>query len=137
VIARAAFWAAALSGAPSTLYALRTGRDPLEASRAAGRLLLPDERGPVPLVGAAAVVHGALSLAWTGVIARTLPREAGLTRSVRHGIVMGGAIAVVDLGLAHVLRSPRFAAIRALPLAPQVADHLAFGAVAGALLRRP
>jgi len=135
-IVRAGFWAAALSGVPSTLWSVRHGRDPLEAARAAGRMLVPRETQTVPLVGAAALVHGVLSSGWTVVIAATLPRDAGRARSVLHGALMGAAIAGADLGLAHVVRHPRLAAIRALPLGPQVGDHVAFGAIAGLLLRR-
>jgi hypothetical protein len=49
---------------------------------------------------------------------------------VRFGVCAGAAIAALDLGLI----GRRFARIRALPLAPQVADHLAFGAVVGVVL---
>jgi hypothetical protein len=44
----------------------------------------------------------------------------------------GAAIAALDLGLV----ARRFPAIRALPQAPQWADHLMFGAVLGAVLDR-
>jgi high-affinity Fe2+/Pb2+ permease len=99
-------------------------------------MLVPRETRTGRLVGAAAIVHGVLSLGWTCVIARTLPRDAGRARSTVHGVLMGAAVAGLDLGIAHALRTPRFAAIRELPVRPQVADHLAFGAVAGFVLRR-
>jgi hypothetical protein len=89
-------------------------------------MLLPDESRPSRLLPAAAVVHGALSLGWTAVLAR----------SPRHGMLAGAAIAVLDLGTAHLVRSRRFAAIRELPVLPQLADHVAFGVVAVAALRR-
>src|SRR6187399_3328068 len=54
---RAGAWAALLSGAPSTLHALATGRDPLEAALAAGSILLPDETRKTPLLAAAVPVH--------------------------------------------------------------------------------
>ena len=55
---------------------------------------------------------------------RTRVRGAG------RGAVAGLAIGAVDLGVVG-RRRPR---ISALPLAPQLADHAAFGAIAGLLL---
>ena len=115
-----------LSGAPSTLHALATGRDPLEASLAAGSILLPGETRRSRLLAAAVPVHLALSLGWALALDR-----AGV-RGARRGAVAGLAIGVVDLSLAaRVL--PR---IRALPVLPQLADHAAYGAVAGHVLGR-
>ena len=71
-------------------------------------------------------VHLALSLGWTLALDR-----AGV-RGARRGALAGLAIAALDLGVAGA-RSPR---VRALPLAPQLADHAAFGAVAGHVLAR-
>ena len=121
---RAAAYAAALSGIPSTLHALVTGRDPLEAAYAAGTILLPGETRPVRLLAAAVPVHLALSLGWTAALDR-----AGV-RGARRGALAGLAIAAFDLGV--VGRS--FPRIRSLPLIPQLADHAAFGAIAGRLL---
>lgn len=123
---RAGLWAAATSGAPSTLHALATGRDPLEATRSAGSILLPAERRTLPLVAAAVPVHFALSLGWAFALDR-----AGI-RGSRAGALAGLAIAALDLGVAG-RRIPR---VRALPLGPQVLDHLAYGAVAGIVLGR-
>ena len=123
-VLRAAAWAAALSGLPSTAHALATGRDPLEAASAAGTILLPGERSPRRLLAAAVPVHLGLSLAWTVVLDR-----AGV-RGARRGALAGLAIAALDLGVVG-RRWPR---IRALPLGPQLADHAAFGAIAGVLL---
>lgn len=133
---RAAFVAGVVSGAPSALAAVRAQRDPLSPTRAAGRMLLPDERRLGPLVGAAGVVHGVLSLGWASVIAATLPRDAGRLRAVLHGTLLGGAIAAADLGLAHAVRNPRLEAVANLEVTSQVADHLAFGAVTGLMLAR-
>jgi hypothetical protein len=69
-------------------------------------------------------VHVALSLGWTLVLDR-----AGV-RSARRGVLAGLAIAALDLGVA----AHAFPRVRALPLAPQLADHAAFGAIAGRLL---
>lgn len=123
----AGLWAAVLSGAPSTLHAVATRSDPLEASLAAGSMLLPDEDRRARLLLAAAPVHMALSLGWGTAIALTAPRG----REIAYGTAAGAAIAALDLGLI----GRRFERIRELPLWPQVADHLAFGAVTGAALR--
>ena len=48
----------------------------------------------------------------------------------RRGALAGVAITALDLGLVG-RRLPRIAA---LPLLPQLADHVAFGAIAGHLL---
>ncbi|HSO01495.1 MAG TPA: hypothetical protein VLS46_03115 [Gaiellaceae bacterium] len=119
-VLRAAAWAAALSGIPSTLHALATGRDPLAATVAAGSILLPRETSRRRLVAAAAPVHLAVSLGWTLALDR-----AGI-RTARAGALAGLAIAALDLGLA----SRGFPRVRALPVVPQLADHALFGAIA-------
>ena len=123
-VIRAAAWAAALSGIPSTVHAVATGGDPLQAARAAGSILLPQERRPGVLLAAAVPVHLGVSLFWTLVLER-----AGV-RGARAGALAGLAIAGLDLGLA----ARRVPQIQALPLLPQVADHVAFGTIAGVLL---
>lgn len=122
----AGLWAAALSGAPSTLHALATGRDPLEATLAAGSLLLPRETRPGRLLAAAVPVHLTVSLGWGLVLERARVRGAAC------GAIAGLAIAAVGLGAGRAL-SPR---VRALPLLPQIADHVAYGTIAGAVLGR-
>jgi hypothetical protein len=123
---RAGAVAAVLSGAPSTLHAVATGRDPLEATLAAGSILLPGEMRRAHLLAAAVPVHLALSLGWAVVLDR-----AGV-RTARAGAVAGLAIAALDLSIA----GNRFPRIRALPVLPQLADHVAFGAIAGRMLGR-
>ena len=118
--------AAALSGLPSTLHALCTGGDPLEASLAAGTVLLRSEQRASGLLPAAALVHAGMSLGWAVVLAATLPAR----RTVLAGGLAGAAIAVLDLGVGG-RRLPR---IRTLPVLPQLADHVAYGAVVGAVL---
>ena len=118
--------AAVLSGAPSTLYALATGGDPMEATRAAGAMVLPRERRAAVLSLAAVPVHIALSLGWGQVLAATLPRE----RTTAWGALAGLGIAALDLGLI----GPRFPHVDRLPLLPQLADHVAYGATVGAVL---
>ena len=104
--------AAIVSGAPSTAYAVARGRDPLEAALAAGTLLLPRERRR-------GSTHDST--------------DAQPIESVRCTIVAAGlAIAALDLGVV----GRRFPAIRALPLAPQIADHIAYAWTVAAVLHR-
>jgi hypothetical protein len=130
--------AGVLSGLPSTAHALLTGRDPLEAARAAGNLLLPADARPAALLVAGGIAHAAVSLGWGTVLAVAVRRTSvRFLAAPAAGVVAGAAIAAVDLGLlAHGPAGRRWPLIRALPVGPQVADHLAFGAVAAAVLRR-
>jgi hypothetical protein len=123
-VLRAAAWAATLSGIPSTVHAVVTGRDPLDAIHAAGTILLPRETSPGRLLGAGVIAHLGVSLGWTLVLDRVHVRSAG------RGAVAGLAIAAIDLGLIG-RRLPRIAT---LPLVPQLADHAAFSAISGHLL---
>ena len=118
--------AAVLSGAPSTLHAIATRASPLEATLAAGTLLVPRERRPLVLALAAVPVHLALSLGWAVLLAAVLPRQ----RTVAYATLAGLAIAALDLGVVG-RRVPR---IRALALLPQVLDHVAYGATVGTVL---
>jgi len=120
--------AAAVSGAPSTLWALATGGDPAEATLAAGTVLLPDETRRARLLAAAVPLHLTLSLSWAVVLERVLPRG----RELSAGAVAGLGIGILDLGVAAHL----FPRLRALPLLPQLADHLAYGATVGLVLAR-
>lgn len=120
--------AGALSGAPSTAHALVTGGSPLTAALAAGNVVLPATAPAGALLVAGAVVHGALSGFWSAVIARLLPRR----HPVAFGALAGAFIAAFDLGLVGRRRP----LVAALPTVPQVADHIAFGAVAAAVLSR-
>ena len=115
---RASVLVGALSGAPSTIPALVTGRSPLDAARAAGELL-----GRAGLLRGAAA-HAGVTVGWTLLLDRLLPRR----HRVAWGATAGLAIAALDLSIAE----RRFPAIAALPRVPQVADHLAFGALVGA-----
>jgi len=120
--------ASVLSGVPSTAHAILHGDNPLEASLAAGTLLLGDERRPSRLLPAALLAHGALSLGWALVLAATLPRRHTLPWSAAAGL----GIAALDLGVI----GRRYPRIRALPLAPQVLDHLAYAATVACVLSR-
>ena len=120
--------AAVVSGAPSTVHALATGGDPLEATLAAGSMLRPRERRRAVLLLAAVPVHVALSLGWGVVLSAVLPGR----RTVAWAALAGVAIAALDLGVV----GRRFARVRALPPAPQVLDHVAYGAAVGLVLSR-
>lgn len=135
-VVRAGLCSALLSGAPSTAWALLRHGDPLAATRAAGTLVLPGGRGDLHLLPAAAAAHVALSVGWAGVLDALLPRPPRTGRAATDGALAGLAIAAVDLGIAHASRRPRFADVRALPVIPQLADHVAFGVIVAVLLRR-
>ncbi|MDQ3676258.1 MAG: hypothetical protein M3401_05550, partial [Actinomycetota bacterium] len=113
---------------PSTLHAMVTRQSVLEASLAAGTLLLPGEQRRSRLLPAAALAHGALSLGWAVVLSGCLPRR----RTAAWAIPAGLAIAALDLGVI----GRRFPRIRALALAPQIADHVAYAVTVGAVLSR-
>ncbi len=120
--------AAAVSGLPSTAWALAAGDDPLEATLAAGSALLPDETRRSRLVAAALPVHLVVSFGWASFLARTLPRR----RTVLAGALAGLGIAALDLGVV----GRRFPRVDALPLLPQLADHVLYGLAVGRVLER-
>ncbi|MBW3611003.1 MAG: hypothetical protein M3N37_03865 [Actinomycetota bacterium] len=126
MVAGAFAWA--LSGLPSTAWALLRDGDPLVAARAAGTLVLSPTAGPTALLVAGAGAHTVISFAWAMLLALALPRR----RTTLAGAAAGLGIAALDLGVV----GRRYPAVRALPPLPQVADHLAFGAVIGAVLAR-
>lgn len=125
---KAAVVAGALSGIPSTVWCIATRCDPLEATVAAGAMVLPTEPSRSKLLFAAVPVHGSISLAWAIVLNRVLPHR----RTVISGALAGLGIAALDLGLLARF----FPRVRALPVGPQLADHVAFGALAGAVIAR-
>ena len=118
---------AVVSGAPSTVWTLAEGGDPLEGARALGRALLPREQRTVVLLAAGAPVHLALSLGWAGVLGALLPERA----EPALGAIGGLGIAALDLGLLGRFFGP----IAALPQGRQWADHVAFGLSVGIVLR--
>ena len=121
---RAGAVAAIVSGIPSTIYELSRGNDPLESTRAIGSMVTNSEDESTLLL-AAVPVHMAVSLWWAIVITRVLPARK---RLVLSGL-LGAAIALFDLRVV----GHRFPRIRALPLGPQIADHVMFGIVVAAL----
>jgi hypothetical protein len=80
------------------------------------------------LVLAAVPVHLALSFGWALVLAAVLPRR----HTVAWGTLAGLAIAALDLGIV----GRRVQRIRALPLIPQVLDHVAYALTVAVVLER-
>lgn len=132
-------WAAAAlcSGLPSTVHALATGGDPLQATRAAATLVpcrrdCQDQRNRRDVrnrreVMTGAAVHLVVSAGWTAVLA-AVDRRRGL--GLLGGVKAGLLIAALDLEVIGRTRP----AIHALPRLPQWLDHIAFGAIVGVLL---
>lgn len=126
-------WVAAsvLSGLPSTLYALVSGGDVMEATRAAAQMILPaggaQDGSLLAVLVAAGVVHGSISLFWAMLLAQVLPRH-GVTP---WAVAASAGIALLDLGL---IAPALFPAVAALAFLPQLADHLMWGACYGATL---
>ncbi len=124
---RAGLVAGLVSGAPSTVYSLAAGRDPLEATLAAGSMILRHEHRRGRLLAAAIPVHFFLSAMWGVVLAALLPRQ----RPLVAGTAAGLAIGTFDL----IVVGRLFPRIRSLPVAPQFADHVAYGIAAAACLQ--
>jgi hypothetical protein len=81
-----------VAGLPSTLHALATGRRPLEATLAAGTLVLPAGSRPAALLAAAVPVHAALSVGWMLERRWNAARQKALTlgpRPLTEGAVQG------------------------------------------------
>jgi hypothetical protein len=123
----AATCAAFLSGIPSTLYAWYSGGDILEATRAAGAMLVPPHSSDRELLAAATLVHGTVSLFWATILTWLLPRK----RILMWSVLAAAAIAMLDL---RVIARVFFPEVYALDFWPQFADHLAWGAAVGATL---
>ncbi len=123
--------ASVLSGLPSTLHALVSGGDVMEATRAAALMILSatgdrdNSTGEILL--AAGVAHGSISLFWAMGLALVLPRR-GVTA---WAVAASAGIALLDLGL---IAPALFPAVAALAFLPQLADHLMWGACYGASL---
>jgi len=119
---------ALLSGVPSTTHAVLSSRNPLPAALAAGSLALPRTERRSALLIAGALVLAAVSLGWAVVLVPVLPPRP----SMFAGATAGAAAAALDLGVI----GRRFPRIRELPMAPQVADHVAYGVIVAVVLRR-
>jgi hypothetical protein len=119
--------ATVFSGLPSTAHALFTDADPLEATWAAGGMLLPMSAPPALLFMAAAAVHCSVSAFWTAVFGFLLPRRW----VVAWALANSAGVALLDLLLIAPLYFP---SVAALAFWPQLADHLAWGVLLGATL---
>ena len=98
----------------------------MQATRAAGAMLISSTPSNSYLFFAAAVVHAAVTLFWSVVLSWLLPRK----RTTLWAVVALAGVAVLDLRVIGRF----FEEIYALPFWPQFADHLAFGATLGAVL---
>jgi hypothetical protein len=126
----AAGWIATLvSGTPSTLYALLTGNDMTEATRAAGAMLVSASSSMPVLFLAAAVAHTSISFFWAAILVRILPRR----HVVPWATAAAALIGVLDLRL---IAPAFFPEVANLDFAPQMADHLMWGASLGWVLAR-
>ena len=92
-------------------------------------MLLPGETASGKLIAAAAVVHPAVSLFWSVILWRTLPRRATLEWALLAAVLIG----LLDL---KVIAPAFFPAVAALDFWPQMADHLAWGALFGLTVQR-
>lgn len=119
--------AAILGGVPSTVHALATGGDPLEATRAAGAMLVDPASADATLIAAAALAHLGVNFFWTALLVWLLPRR----RVLAWALVAAAAIALLDL---RVIAPLFFPEVHALAFGPQLADHLAWGAALGGVL---
>jgi len=90
-------------------------------------MVLRDDRPRGHLILAALPTHVVISVIWAFLIAAGLPR----TRRRLAGAAYGLGIAAFDLGIV----GRAFPRIRALPLVPQIADHVAFGLLVAVLTR--
>ena len=95
-----------------------------EATSAIGTLVPPGRPGLLR----GALIHVGISALCGEGLARTLPRRHSVAWAAGAGLVLG----VINVGVI----GRRFPAIRALPLAPQLADHVAFGVVFAAIVDR-
>lgn len=116
--------AATFSGAPSTAHAVVTTgsvRTAVEyvyqATCAVGTLVPPGRPG----FTRGALVHLGISVVCGEALARSLPQH----HSLAWGGTAGLAIGVINVGMI----GRKFPAIKALPLGPQLADNVAFGAL--------
>ena len=128
-VLRAWLVATLLSGIPSTLYAYASGGDVMEATRAAAAMVGRSEGALTQVLLAAGIVHGAVSLFWSVVLASVLPRR----RTLLWALAASAIIAVVDL---RIIAPVYFPAVAALDFAPQFADHLMWGMCFGLTLAR-
>jgi hypothetical protein len=121
---RSAIVLAALgSGVPSTVRNAACGEPLLASTRAAGTMAVGDAAPALTKLAAGVAAHAAISTLWGTVLWYGLPRR----HTIGWGALAGVGIAALDLGVIGA----RIPAIAELAVGPQVADHLAFGAIVG------
>jgi hypothetical protein len=123
-------WLAAtlLSGIPSTIFSLAIGGDPLEATRAAGAMVLKGSSSLPNLLLAATFVHAAISFLWAAILTAVLPPR----HTVLWALLAATIIAVLDL---RIIAPANFQEVAALSFWPQFVDHLMWGACVGIVLK--
>lgn len=112
--------------------AVLRGQNVLASTEAIGAAVLRRRSLRTTRLLAGAAVHLILSLLWARVLDRLLRgplSNAASTRTERAvaGATFGLGIAALDLGIV----GRRLPTIRSLATGPQVADHLAYGALVG------
>lgn len=115
----------AASEVPTGVHSLMGGPSLAEVHRAAGGLVLPAESRWLLAVGIG--LRTAVALNWGVVLARWVDR--------RHAASHGALAGVVLWMFQVVLVGRRRPMTRRLPVWVQLADHVAFGLAAGAVLR--
>ena len=98
----------------------------MEATRAAGAMLIASTSSEGALFAAAALVHATVSAFWTAVLVPLLPSQ----HTTWWAVAALACVALLDL----LFIGRAFPEISALLFWPQFADHLAFGAVLGGVL---
>jgi hypothetical protein len=121
-------WAGVLSGIPSTVYLLLTGGDFFTAVDALVAMVTTNDLPTLYRISIAAAVHFAVSFFWASVLVVLMPRRAPIIGALIASVL----IALLDLGL---IAPHFFPEVAALAFIPQLADHLAWGATVGAVLR--
>lgn len=101
----------------------------MEATRAAGAMLLRSETSFEKLFLAAAIVHASVSFFWVIVLWLALPYG----HTMLWALLASVAIALLDLRL---IAPAFFPDVAALAFWPQLADHLMWGACVGLTFRR-
>ena len=120
---------AALVGViPSTVYLLVTGGDVFASVNALAAMLSANELPVLHRVAVAAAIHITLSFFWASMLVALLPRRA----PVFGALAASAIITILDL---KVIAPHYFTDAAALEFLPQLADHLAWGATVGAVLR--
>ena len=124
--------ASMISAVPSSVHSLVANGDlrsvfddGMRATRAAGVLIPPGG----PSLRRGVIAHFVVSLLVGEFLARVLPNR----HTVIWGAVTGLLIGIFNLGVV----GRHFSAIRQLPLGPQLADNMAFGALFAAVVDRP